>query len=49
MFEIREVETRMLAGLSHERRTRYVVEAQQCDLAARVAEEMMARFQAMFK
>ena len=40
MFEIGEVETRMLAGLSRERMTNYLVQAQQCNLAARLTEEV---------
>lgn len=39
-FEIGEVETRMWAGASHAKMTNYLVQAQQCDLAAHLTEQM---------
>lgn len=39
-FEIREVQTRMLARPSHETMTNYLVQAQQCDLVAHLTDEM---------
>lgn len=39
-FKIKEVETRTWAAASHKKATNYLVQAQQCDLAARLTEEM---------
>lgn len=39
-FEIGEVETRMRAGACHAKMTNYLVQAQQCDLAAYLTEQM---------
>lgn len=39
-FEIGKVETRVLAGADHERMTNYLVQAQQCNLAAHLTEQM---------
>lgn len=39
-FEIGEVETRMRAGTRHVKMTNYLVQAQQCDLAAHLTEQM---------
>ena len=39
-FSIGEVETKIWAGNSHEKATNYLIQAQQCDLAAHLTEEM---------
>lgn len=39
-FKIGEVETRMLAGTGYEGMTNYLVQAQQCDLASHLTEQM---------
>lgn len=39
-FKIGEVETKCFAGLSHAEAMNYLVQAQQCDLAAHLTEEM---------
>lgn len=39
-FEIGEVETRMRAVASHAKMTNYLVQSQQCDLAAHLTEQM---------
>lgn len=40
MFHIGEVETRLCSGANHEKSINYVVQAQQCDLATYLTEEM---------
>lgn len=39
-FKMGKVETRVWAGASHEKAANYLVQAQQCDLAAHLTEEM---------
>ena len=39
-FKQGEVETKRFAGPSHTKATNYLVQAQQCDLAAQLTEEM---------
>ena len=39
-FKVGEVEAKCFAGLSHTKAANYLVQAQQCDLAAHLTEEM---------
>lgn len=39
-FKIGEVETKVWAGASHKKATNYLIQSQQCDLAAHLTEEM---------
>lgn len=39
-FKLGEVETRACGGASYEKATNYLIQSQQCDLAAHLTEEM---------
>ncbi len=39
-FKIGEVETKVWASASHKKATNYLIQSQQCDLAAHLTEEM---------